>query len=60
MKILESKREGVSIECMAYGPYDNGYLILGTSSGALLFFDPGTLNKLLQVSVSSLLQVPKD
>lgn len=51
LKILEWKRDGVSIACMGYGPYDNGYLILGTSNGDLRFFDPVTLNKLRKVSI---------
>lgn len=29
-----------------YGPYDNGYLVIGTSSGHLLTIDPKNLNRI--------------
>ena len=34
------------ISCIEYGPYDNGYLMLGTDSGHLLVLDPLTLDRI--------------
>ena len=34
------------ISCIEYGPYDNGYLMLGTNSGHLLVLDPLTLDRI--------------
>ena len=35
-----------SITSLSYGPYDNGYLLAGTSSGHLLVYDPLSLKRL--------------
>ena len=34
------------ITSIGYGPYDNGYLLLGTTSGHLLVFDPLNLDRI--------------
>ena len=34
------------ITCINFGPYDNGYLMLGTSSGHLIALDPYTLKRI--------------
>ena len=33
------------ITCLAFGPYDNGYILAGMASGRLLVFDPVTLDR---------------
>ena len=33
------------ITCLAFGPYDNGYILVGMASGRLLVFDPVTLDR---------------
>lgn len=48
-RMLRTKSNQIKdeISTMAYGPYDNGYLLLGMKSGSLLIFDPLTLEKLV-------------
>jgi len=35
-----------AVTALEYGPYDNGYLLVGTRSGALLVYDPLTLDRI--------------
>ncbi|CDW75572.1 UNKNOWN [Stylonychia lemnae] len=48
IKVLRMEDEIVEI---GYGPYDNGYLIIGLKSGQVLVFDTINLNKLHQMQV---------
>ena len=34
------------VTSLAYGPYDNGYLLMGTSTGHLLVLEPMSLNRI--------------
>ena len=34
------------ITCLNFGPYDNGYIMLGTSSGHLIVLDPKNLKRI--------------
>ena len=34
------------VTCLSYGPYDNGFLCLGTKSGHLLVLDPTSLDRI--------------
>ena len=34
------------ISCLNFGPYDNGYIILGTTSGHLMVLDPKNLKRI--------------
>jgi hypothetical protein len=34
------------VTSMAFGPYDNGYLLLGTNVGQLLVLEPLSLNRI--------------
>ena len=34
------------ITCLNFGPYDNGYIILGTTSGHLVVLDPLSLKRM--------------
>ena len=43
---------------MGFGPYDNGYLLLGLKSGTLLILDTITLDKLCQLNLTRLLGIP--
>jgi hypothetical protein len=43
---------------MGFGPYDNGYLILGFTSGHLLFVEPSNLTKLFQIELTSTIPSP--
>lgn len=40
-----------AITSIGYGPYDNGYLLLGLKSGFLLIIDPLSLQKVIQISL---------
>lgn len=35
-----------TITAFNYGPYDNGYLVIGTSSGHILTLEPKNLNRI--------------
>lgn len=37
--------EGKKITALHYGPYDNGYVLVGLNNGKLLVFDPVTLDR---------------
>ena len=39
------------ITCLAYGPYDNGHILIGTSTGDFLAFNAITLQKICNVKV---------
>lgn len=41
------------ITCMHYGPYDNGHILVGLSTGDFFAFDSITLNKLCNVKIAS-------
>ena len=55
MECLKTLQPKNSITSVGYGPYDNGYLQLGLSTGTLLILDPSTLDKLSQLQLSTLL-----
>jgi hypothetical protein len=40
------------ITCLMYGPYDNGHILVGTSTGDFFAFETMTLVKLCNVKVS--------
>ena len=48
------------ISCIEYGPYDNGYLMLGTDSGHLLVLDPLTLGRISMEHLFTGQQVRQD
>ena len=41
------------ITSLQYGPYDNGHVLVGTSTGDFLAFDSLTLRKLCNVKVAN-------
>ena len=40
------------ITCVQYGPYDNGHILIGTSTGDFFAFDTNQLNKLCNIKLS--------
>jgi hypothetical protein len=40
------------ITCIHYGPYDNGHILVGLSTGDFFAFDTVSLNKLCNIKVS--------
>ena len=40
------------ITCLSYGPYDNGHVLVGTSTGDFIAYDSLFLNKICDVKVS--------
>jgi hypothetical protein len=40
------------ITCIHYGPYDNGHILVGLSTGDFFAFDTISLNKLCNIKVS--------
>ena len=40
------------ISCLAYGPYDNGHVLIGTSTGDFLAFNSLNLTKICNVKVA--------
>lgn len=49
IKIFKSKGY---ITCIQFGPYDNGHLLIGTSTGDFLAFDSVNLKKLCNLKLS--------
>jgi len=49
VKLFKSKGQ---ITCLNYGPYDNGHILVGTSTGDFLAFDSVNLGKLLCIKLS--------
>ena len=43
--------DGDEITALHFGPYDNGYILVGLSNGKLIVYDPITLNRVNQFSV---------
>jgi len=41
------------ITCLQYGPYDNGHILVGSSTGDFFAFDSMNLNKLCNVKISA-------
>ena len=41
-----------AISCVAYGPYDNGHILVGTSTGDFFAFDTMRLIKICNVKVA--------
>ena len=39
------------ITALQYGPYDNGYVLVGLNTGKLLVFDPITLDRVQEFDV---------
>lgn len=46
LKILSFMEPHVSINCVAYGPFDNGHILLGLSDGWLLAYEYPSLDRL--------------
>ena len=46
LKILAFLAADESITCCAYGPFDNGHILLGTSTGWLLAYEYPSLERL--------------
>ena len=40
------------ITCVEYGPYDNGHILVGSSTGDFFAFDSVTLQKLCNIKLS--------
>ena len=40
------------ITCMSYGPYDNGHILVGTTTGDFFAFDCVNLTKLYNIKLS--------
>ena len=43
--------DGDQITAVQYGPYDNGYILIGLNTGKLLVFDPIDLNRMKEFNV---------
>jgi hypothetical protein len=41
-----------TITCVEYGPYDNGHILVGLSTGDFLAFDTVSLHKLCNIKMS--------
>ena len=46
IKILSFMTPDVTINCVAYGPFDNGHILLGLSDGWLLAYEYPSLDRL--------------
>jgi len=46
LKILSFMQPDVSITCVAYGPFDNGHILLGLSDGWLLAYEYPSLDRI--------------
>ena len=54
MTIVKVFRSKGSITALNYGPYDNGHVLVGTSTGDFLAFDSVNLTKICDVKVSEM------
>ena len=45
-KILAFLESNVTVNCVAYGPFDNGHVLLGLSSGWLLAYEFPSLKRI--------------
>ena len=45
LKILSFMDPHTTIECVAYGPFDNGHILLGLSDGWLLAYEYPSLER---------------
>ena len=52
MTIVKAFKSRGMITCINYGPYDNGHVLVGTSTGDFLAFNSLTLTKLCCVKVA--------
>lgn len=43
--------DGDQITALEFGPYDNGYVLVGLSTGKLLVYDPTTLDRVKEFNV---------
>ena len=50
--IVKAFKSRGHITCLAYGPYDNGHVLVGTSTGDFLAFQSQCLTKICNVKVS--------
>lgn len=41
-----------AISCVQFGPYDNGHILVGTSTGDFFAFDSVTLKKMCNIKLS--------
>ena len=53
MTVVKAFKSRGLISALAYGPYDNGHVLVGTTTGDFLAFDSLTLNKLCCVKVAN-------
>ena len=42
-----------TITCLHYGPYDNGHILIGMSTGDFIAFDSMQVNKIVNIKVSN-------
>mmetsp|Transcript_6703 Transcript_6703/g.8001 ORF Transcript_6703/g.8001 Transcript_6703/m.8001 type:complete len:92 (+) Transcript_6703:1371-1646(+) len=43
--------DGEEVTALHFGPYDNGYVLIGLNSGRLLVYDPITLNRVKDFNI---------
>ena len=49
--ILKAFKSRGEITCLAYGPYDNGHVLIGTSTGDFFAFHSQSLTKICNLKV---------
>ena len=49
IKLFKSRGK---VTCVQFGPYDNGHILIGLSTGDFFAFDSVTLNKLCNIKLS--------
>ena len=49
-KMLETSSD--EITALGFGPYDNGYILIGMKTGNIIILDPISLEKLAQINIS--------
>ena len=54
MTIVKAFRSKGLITALGYGPYDNGHVLVGTSTGDFLAFDSVKLEKICNVKVAEM------
>jgi len=53
MTVVKAFKSRGLISTLSYGPYDNGHVLVGTTTGDFLAFDSLTLNKLCCVKIAN-------
>jgi hypothetical protein len=46
-------QSGGTISCLMYGPYDNGHILVGLTTGDFIAFDSMQLTKIVNIKVSN-------